>query len=632
MRRVIVAITGASGAIYGIRALQLLQGRARRRDPPHRDRLGQPDHRPRDRLPTRRRETTRRPRPPPARHRRGGVVGFVRHQRHAGRAVLGQDAERNRQLLQRRTRGAGRRRLPQGAQTGRSDAARDAVARGPHRPDGQGDRQRRDHHAPGSCLLRVARHQSTTSSIRPSPALSSCSTSRLPVSNGGMAIQSYPTSRSGPVDLAVAVVDAPPVQRTPLPVAGRLDTLVVAVFAIAVSAAGAARPSFWYDEAATVSAATRSLPDLFALLGNVDAVHGLYYLLMKAWFAVFPATEFWSRAPSALAVGIAAAGVVVLARQFTGRAAALCAGIAFAILPRTTWAGMEARSYAFQALVSVWLTVLFVAAVRSERPRTWCAVRRRPLRRRGTQHVPGAAGAGVRRVPLDADPITSQRGAVGHDDGRRTSCRDTADSVESQPDSPDQLGAASACAHLAGRLRRPVLRRQHSLRGGGRRGHCTRRGAAGASAQSVGSPHATARPRVCGVDGAAHRRAVGRHGVRQAHVHAEVPVLHDTGDGHRAGNLCAHDRPRPVAQWRCLHPADACGPPELPSGATWPVRQGRDGLQPGGRLDRYHRPTRRLPASRQHRAVADTADPGAHRGAASGIREARRPGTRRAAR
>jgi mannosyltransferase len=186
-----------------------------------------------------------------------------------------------------------------------------------------------------------------------------------------MAIQSYPTSRDGSVDLAVAVVDTPPVQRIPLRVAGRLDPLMVATFAIAVSAAGAARPSFWYDEAATVSAATRSLPDLFRLLGKVDAVHGLYYLLMEAWFAVFPATEFWSRAPSALAVGIAAAGVVVLARQFTGRATAICAGVAFAILPRTTWAGMEARSYGFQVLLAVWLTVLFVVAVRNHRQRTW---------------------------------------------------------------------------------------------------------------------------------------------------------------------------------------------------------------------------------------------------------------------
>lgn len=173
------------------------------------------------------------------------------------------------------------------------------------------------------------------------------------------------------MDLAVDAVEAPAVHRTRLPVAGRLDPVVVAVFTVAVSAAGAARPSFWYDEAATISAATRSLPELFRLLGNVDAVHSLYYLLMKAWFTVFPSTEFWSRVPSALAVGIAAAGVVVLARQFTGRGVALCAGIAFAVLPRTTWAGMEARSYAFQVLLSVWLTVLFVVAVRRNRPRIW---------------------------------------------------------------------------------------------------------------------------------------------------------------------------------------------------------------------------------------------------------------------
>ena len=51
------------------------------------------------------------------------------------------------------------------------------------------------------------------------------------------------------------------------------------------------------------------------MLGNIDAVHGLYYLLMHGWFAVFPATEFWSRLSSSLAVGIAAAGVVVLGKQ-----------------------------------------------------------------------------------------------------------------------------------------------------------------------------------------------------------------------------------------------------------------------------------------------------------------------------
>lgn len=149
------------------------------------------------------------------------------------------------------------------------------------------------------------------------------------------------------------------------------DAALVAVLAVGVSLAGAARPSLWFDEAATISASTRSPTELWQMLGKVDAVHGLYYLLMHGWFAVFPATEFWCRVPSGLAVGGAAAGVVVLTKQFSSRSVALCAGVVFAILPRTTWAGIEARSYAFSALAAVWLTILFVAAVRRCSVRLW---------------------------------------------------------------------------------------------------------------------------------------------------------------------------------------------------------------------------------------------------------------------
>ncbi|WP_233213306.1 glycosyltransferase family 39 protein [Mycobacterium hubeiense] len=152
---------------------------------------------------------------------------------------------------------------------------------------------------------------------------------------------------------------------------GRLDPLLVAVFAVAVSAAGASRPSLWFDEAATISAATRSVPELWRLLGNIDAVHGLYYLVMHGWFAVFPVTEFWTRFSSCLAVGFAAAGVVVLAKQFSTRSVAVCAGVMFAILPRITWAGIEGRSYALSASAAVWLTVLLVAALRRDRPALW---------------------------------------------------------------------------------------------------------------------------------------------------------------------------------------------------------------------------------------------------------------------
>jgi len=154
--------------------------------------------------------------------------------------------------------------------------------------------------------------------------------------------------------------------------AGRYDPVAVAVLTVILSLAGASRPSLWFDEAATISAANnRSLGDMWRMLGNIDAVHGLYYLLMRGWFMVSPATEFWSRVPSGLIVGVAGAGVVVLAKRFSTRSVAVCSGVMFAILPRTTWAGIEARSYAFTAAIAVWLTILLVAAVRRARPSLW---------------------------------------------------------------------------------------------------------------------------------------------------------------------------------------------------------------------------------------------------------------------
>lgn len=149
------------------------------------------------------------------------------------------------------------------------------------------------------------------------------------------------------------------------------DAFAVAACAALISIAAAQRPSFWTDEAATISAATRPLSELRDLLGSVDAVHGLYYLVMHAWFLVFPATEFWARVPSALFTGAAGAGVVLLGWQLSTRAVAVTAGVVFAILPRTTWAGMEARPAAMSIAAAAWVTVLCVTATRRNSPAWW---------------------------------------------------------------------------------------------------------------------------------------------------------------------------------------------------------------------------------------------------------------------
>jgi len=157
----------------------------------------------------------------------------------------------------------------------------------------------------------------------------------------------------------------------PLPQAA-LDSLIVGILAAAASLGGAGRPSFWYDEAATISASySRSLGQLWQMLGNVDAVHGLYYLFMHAWFQIFPPTEFWSRVPSGLAVGGAAAGIVVLGKQFSSRTVAVASGVLCGILPRTTWAGIEARPFALSMMAAVWLTVLLVVAARRDNAWIW---------------------------------------------------------------------------------------------------------------------------------------------------------------------------------------------------------------------------------------------------------------------
>jgi len=140
-------------------------------------------------------------------------------------------------------------------------------------------------------------------------------------------------------------------------------------FTIAIIGIGI--PSIWYDEAATISSSTRSWPQLWAELGNVDAVHGLYYFLMHVVFDVVGYSTLALRMPSAIAIGIAATLVVVLGRQLSRSRLGVIAGLVFVFLPRITWAGTEGRSYAITALLAVALTVVFVKTQSSSRRRWW---------------------------------------------------------------------------------------------------------------------------------------------------------------------------------------------------------------------------------------------------------------------
>jgi mannosyltransferase len=147
--------------------------------------------------------------------------------------------------------------------------------------------------------------------------------------------------------------------------------LLVGSLGLAISLAGSTVPSVWYDEAATITAATRDWGQLWAMVAHVDAVHAAYYAIMHVVFDVVGYSPLSLRAPSAVAIGVAAALIVVLARLFDRPRLGVLAGIVFCLLPRTLWAGAEGRSYALTATLALVMTVLFVLATRSGSRAHW---------------------------------------------------------------------------------------------------------------------------------------------------------------------------------------------------------------------------------------------------------------------
>ena len=141
---------------------------------------------------------------------------------------------------------------------------------------------------------------------------------------------------------------------------------------LAVTAWGIGTRSYWGDEADTISAVSRSLPALGRLLRHVDAVHGLYYLLLWPVVRVAGTGEVVTRLPSAVAMAATAAGVAAIARRLASSRAALCAGLVFALLPTVSLQGHDARPYAIVTAGATAASYLLLRVAADPRPR-WLA-------------------------------------------------------------------------------------------------------------------------------------------------------------------------------------------------------------------------------------------------------------------
>ncbi|MET9830488.1 glycosyltransferase family 39 protein [Streptomyces sp. NPDC006385] len=121
--------------------------------------------------------------------------------------------------------------------------------------------------------------------------------------------------------------------------------------------------SVWRDEAATWQVARRPVADIWHMLGQVDAVHGLYYLLMRALFACFGPGTTTLRLPSVLAMAVAAVCVAVIGRRLAGYGAGLAGGLAFGLLPAVQFHLQEGRPYALVTAGAGMSTLLLVSAL-----------------------------------------------------------------------------------------------------------------------------------------------------------------------------------------------------------------------------------------------------------------------------
>lgn len=128
------------------------------------------------------------------------------------------------------------------------------------------------------------------------------------------------------------------------------------MFALGVWRLG--RPGMWADELATWGAARMPLGDMLRMLGEVDAVDGLYYLAMNLWIRVAGDSEFALRFPSVLAMAAAAGLLAVLGRRLVSYRAGLVAGLAFTLVPAASRYAQEARVYPFVILGAVVATLL----------------------------------------------------------------------------------------------------------------------------------------------------------------------------------------------------------------------------------------------------------------------------------
>jgi len=157
---------------------------------------------------------------------------------------------------------------------------------------------------------------------------------------------------------------------------GRFGVLLLAelVLASLVGFMFLGRPSLWLDEGFSVRISQLDWPQLFEVIGENDAAHGLYYVVLKLWTGMVGTSEFALRTPSAVfAVGAVVALVLLGRTLFTDRIG-LIAGMLLIVNPFMVLHARDARGYAMVTMLITVASLLFVRQAIALRGGSWQVV------------------------------------------------------------------------------------------------------------------------------------------------------------------------------------------------------------------------------------------------------------------
>ena len=203
-------------------------------------------------------------------------------------------------------------------------------------------------------------------------------------------------------------------------------------------------PSYWRDEGATLAAVQRPFVQLVRMMGHVDGVHGVYYMIIWPLVRIAGTGEIVTRLPSALAMTVAAGLVAAIGRRLVSLPAGLAAGLVFAVLPQISLYGQDARSYAMVTAFGTAGSYLLLRAIGT------------PGRRRGwlTGYAACMAVMGALNIfgilLLAAHAVTVALACLRQDDGRiRASLAGLRGEQEEQGGKSGAGGAGGAARSLA---------------------------------------------------------------------------------------------------------------------------------------------------------------------------------------